>query len=56
MTRASAVKSRTQAMNTLWGVMIGAPSPLRDELVQLTKRTLPLQFEQQHHNAAVPAA
>lgn len=40
VTRASAVKSRTQAMNTLFGVMIGAPSPLRDELVQLTKRTL----------------
>lgn len=40
VTRASAVKSRTQAMNTLFSVMIGAPSPLRDELVQLTKRTL----------------
>jgi transposase len=40
VTRASAVKSRTQAFNTLWGVMIGAPSPLRDELVALTKRTL----------------
>jgi len=40
VTRASAVKSRTQAFNTLWGVMIGAPSPLRDELVVLTKRTL----------------
>ena len=40
VTRASAVKSRTQAMNTLFGVMIGAPSPLRDELVVLTKRTL----------------
>ena len=38
--RASAVKARTQAFNTLWGVMIGAPSPLRDELVVLTKRTL----------------
>jgi transposase len=38
--RASAVKSRTQAFNTLWGVMIGAPSPLRDELVVLGKRTL----------------
>jgi transposase len=40
VTRASAVKARTQAFNTLWGVMIGAPSPLRDELVILTKRTL----------------
>lgn len=40
VTRASAVKARTQAFNTLWGVMIGAPSPLRDELVVLTKRTL----------------
>lgn len=38
--RASAVKARTNAFNTLWGVMIGAPSPLRDELVVLTKRTL----------------
>ena len=40
VTRASAVKARTQAFNTLWGVMISAPSPLRDELVVLTKRTL----------------
>lgn len=40
VTRASAVKARTQTFNTLWGVMIGAPSPLRDELVVLTKRTL----------------
>ncbi|MDX8056715.1 transposase, partial [Lentzea sp. BCCO 10_0798] len=40
VTRTSAVKSRTQAFNTLWGVMIGAPSPLRDDLVPLTKRTL----------------
>jgi transposase len=40
VTRASAVKARTQALNTLWGVMIAAPSPLRDELVVLTKRTL----------------
>jgi transposase len=32
VTRASAIKSRTQAFNTLWGVMIGAPAPLRDEL------------------------
>jgi hypothetical protein len=34
------VKSRTQAFNTLFGIMVGAPSPLRDELVVLTKRTL----------------
>jgi transposase len=40
VTRASAVKSRTQAFNTLFGIMIGAPSPLRDELVVLSKRTL----------------
>lgn len=40
VTRASAVKARTQAFNTLWGIMITAPSPLRDELVVLTKRTL----------------
>ena len=40
VTRASAVKARTQAFNNLFGVMIGAPSPLRDELVDLTKRTL----------------
>jgi len=38
--RASAVKARKNTFNTLWGVMIGAPSPLRDELVILTKRTL----------------
>lgn len=38
--RASAVKARTQAFNNLFGLMIGAPSPLRDELVVLTKRTL----------------
>jgi transposase len=40
VTRTGAVKARTQAFNTLFGVMIGAPSPLRDELVDLTKRTL----------------
>jgi transposase len=40
VTRSSAVKARTQAMNTLFGVMIGSPSQLRDELVGLTKRTL----------------
>ncbi|MEV6905140.1 transposase [Amycolatopsis sp. NPDC051372] len=38
--RTSAVKARTQTFNTLWGVMIGAPSPLREDLVALTKRTL----------------
>ena len=40
VTRSSAVKARTQTFNTLFGIMIGAPSPLRDELVELTKRTL----------------
>jgi transposase len=40
VTRAGAVKARTQAFNTLSGVMIGAPSPLRDELIVLSKRTL----------------
>jgi transposase len=40
VTRTSAVKARTSTFNTLWGVMIGAPSPLRDELVVLTKKTL----------------
>jgi transposase len=40
VTRTSAVKARTQAFNNLFGVMIGAPSPLRDDLVDLTKRTL----------------
>jgi transposase len=40
VTRSSAVKARTQTFNTLFGIMIGAPSPLRDELVTLTKRTL----------------
>jgi transposase len=34
------VKSRTQAFLTLHGLVIGAPSPLRDELVKLSKRTL----------------
>jgi len=40
VTRAGAVKSRTQAFLTLHGLVIGAPSPLRDELVKLSKRTL----------------
>ncbi|GAA1329025.1 hypothetical protein GCM10009610_65850 [Pseudonocardia xinjiangensis] len=31
VTRASAVKARTQAFNTRWGIMIGTLSPLRDE-------------------------
>ena len=39
VTRTSAVKARTQAFNTLCGVMIAAPSSLRDELVLLSKRT-----------------
>ena len=37
--RASAVRARTQAFNNLFGTMISAPSPVRDELVELTKRT-----------------
>jgi transposase len=40
VTRSSAVKSRTQAFLTLHGLMIGSPTPLRDELVHLSKRTL----------------
>lgn len=40
VTRSSAVKARTATFNTLWGVMIGAPSPLRDDLVVLSKKTL----------------
>jgi transposase len=40
VTRSSAVKARTQTFNTLFGITIGAPAPLRDELVALTKRTL----------------
>ena len=40
VTRTSAVKARTQAFNTLWSVVISAPSPLRDELVVLSKKTL----------------
>ena len=38
--RSSAVKARTQAFLCLHGLMIGAPDPLHDELVKLTKRTL----------------
>lgn len=37
--RASAIRARTQAFNNLFGTMIGAPSAVRDELVELTKRT-----------------
>jgi transposase len=37
--RASAVRSRTQAFNNLFGTMISALSPVRDELVELTRRT-----------------
>ena len=37
--RASAVRSRTQAFNNLFGTMISAPSAIRDDLVELTKRT-----------------
>jgi transposase len=37
--RASAVRSRTQAFNNLFHTMISAPSEVRDELVELTKRT-----------------
>lgn len=51
ITRTSAVKARTQTFNTLWGVMIGAPSPLRDELVALTKRTLVNRCLQLHPEA-----
>jgi transposase len=40
VTRSSAVKARTQAFNALHGIVVGAPSPLRDELIHLTKRTL----------------
>jgi transposase len=40
VTRASAVKSRTQAFLTLHGIMIDAPPALHDELVKLSKRTL----------------
>jgi len=38
--RASAVKARSQAMNSIHNTVISTPSPLRDELVQLAKRTL----------------
>lgn len=40
VTRASAVKARTQAFNTLWGIVVGALSPLRDELLALSEPTL----------------
>jgi len=38
--RASAVRSRTQAFNNLFGTMVSAPSLVRDDLIDLTKRTL----------------
>jgi transposase len=34
------VKARTQAFNALHGLVVGSPSPLRDDLIDLTKRTL----------------
>ncbi len=37
--RASAVRARTQAFNNLFHTMISAPSEVRDQLVDLTKRT-----------------
>jgi transposase len=37
--RASAVRARTQAFNNMFHTMISAPSEVRDELVELTKRT-----------------
>jgi transposase len=37
--RGNAVRARTQAFNNLFGTMISAPSPVRDELIELTKRT-----------------
>lgn len=40
VSRSSAVKARTQALLVLHGIVIGAPSTLRDELVTLSRRTL----------------
>ncbi len=40
VTRGNAIKARTMAFNLLSGVVVTAPSPLREELVVLTKRTL----------------
>ena len=40
VTRTNAIKARTMASNLLHGVVVTAPSPLREELVHLTKRTL----------------
>lgn len=37
--RSSAVRARTQAFNNMFHTMISAPSDVRDELVELTKRT-----------------
>lgn len=39
LARASAIRARTQAFNLLFHTMIGAPSSVRDDLVDLTKRT-----------------
>jgi transposase len=51
--RASAVRARTQAFNNLFGTMVSAPSPVRDQLVELTRRTfvnhcLALEPERRH--------
>lgn len=54
--RTSAVKARTQAFNTMWGIMISAPSPLRDELVVLTKRTFVNRCHGLRPETANPAA
>ena len=40
ITRSTAVKSRTQAMNAIHSVIVSAPDPLRDQLIGLSKRTL----------------
>jgi transposase len=39
VTRASAVRARTQAFNNMFHTMFSGPSEVRDELVELTKRT-----------------
>jgi transposase len=38
--RSTAVKARTQAMNALHAILVGAPDELHDELIQLRARTL----------------
>lgn len=40
VTRSSAVKARTQAFLTLHGIVVSAPTPLRGELIPLSRRTL----------------